>query len=139
MNWMHFMATFCAGLFTGTAVFVAVVQHSAATQLGYETYAKYFSLFYWRAALMQVSLALITVILGLVAWFYGAGFFNLIGALIFIALILYSVIYIKPIDDQLRAAKTEMPTDPESLLTRWGALHRLRAGGAALGFLFFLL
>ena len=55
-------------------------------------------------------------------------------------LIAFTLIVIKPINDQLLREGLD-PSDPEvpELLRSWGALHGVRSATSALAFLFFLL
>ena len=62
-------STMCAGLFCGAALYVNLVEHPARMSCGQELAVREFAPSYWRATIMQVSLALVGLVLGLVeAW-----------------------------------------------------------------------
>src|SRR5215471_7922334 len=60
-------STMCAGLFCGAALYVNLVEHPARMSCGQELAVREFAPSYRRATIMQVSLALVGVVLGLVA------------------------------------------------------------------------
>ena len=60
-------STMCAGLFCGAALYVNLVEHPARMSCGQELAVREFAPSYRRATIMQVSLALVGLALGLVA------------------------------------------------------------------------
>lgn len=130
-----FIASFCAAVFFGAAVYISVVQHPAALDTGGAVPGRFFSPMYRRAAPMQASLAIIGSIAAIVGWIIGSGRLWLLGGLVLLAVVPFTLIWMKSVNDQLK----ETDRDPESaetmeLLHRWGRLHWIRSilGGLAL-------
>jgi hypothetical protein len=66
------LATMCAGLFAGAALYITFVEHPARLECGTELAATVFGPSYRRATLMQASLAAVGLVAALVAWLQGA-------------------------------------------------------------------
>lgn len=130
---LHLTALLCAGIFAGAAIYISVVQHPAALQAGVA--GRLFPPMYARAAPMQASLAVLGSLAGLLAGVTGAaGGASIVGALLLLAVVVFTLVRIKPINDAL-TDRARDPAAPETLelLARWGRLHHLRsvAGGTA--------
>ena len=67
------LATLCAGLFAGAAIYITLVEHPARLECGTELAATEFGPSYRRATVMQVPLAAIGLIAAVVAWVQGRG------------------------------------------------------------------
>ena len=136
----EFLAIVCSGIFAGAAVYISVVQHPASLEVGGAMPAAFFTPMYRRAAPMQASLAVVGSLAGLVAWFAGSGFLWLLGALLLGFAVPFTLVRIKPVNDQLLAPSLD-PEAPEvfELLRRWGRLHRVRSFTSSLAFLLFVL
>ena len=137
---LELFATACAGIFAGAAIYISVVQHPASLQTGAGMAASFFPPMYRRAAPMQGGLAVVGSLAALVAWLGGSGVLWLLGALLLGFVVPFTVLVIKPINDQLLDPGLE-PSDPKvpGLLRRWGELHRVRSASSSLAFLRFLL
>lgn len=129
------IATLCAGTFFGAAVYISLVQHPAAFNAGGVVPGRFFSPMYRRAAPMQASLAVIGSLAAVIASFMAAGWLWLVAGLVFIAVVPFTLICIKPVNDRLK----EPARDPEAvetleLLRQWSHLHWVRSvlGGVAL-------
>jgi len=135
---MHFVALLCAGIFTGAAVYISLVQQPAAREAGVA--ARLFPAMYARAAPMQASLALLGSLCGLLAGVTGsAGGASIVGALLLFAVVPYTLIRIKPVNDALNdPARDPDADDTLALLDTWGRLHHLRSVAGGLAFLCFL-
>jgi uncharacterized membrane protein len=136
----EFLATACSGIFAGAAIYISVVQHPAATEVGDSMAASFFPPMYRRAAPMQASLALVGSLAGLVGWLSGSGVLWLAGALLLGFVIPFTIIRIKPVNDQLLAPGLD-PASPEvpELLRRWGRLHWIRSASSGLAFFLFVI
>ena len=75
------LATMCAGLFAGAAIYITFVEHPARLECGTDLAATEFGPSYRRATLMQASLAAVGLLAALVAWAQGRGVGVLIGGL----------------------------------------------------------
>ncbi|MGI9591126.1 MAG: DUF1772 domain-containing protein [Myxococcota bacterium] len=137
---LELLATACAGLFSGAAIYISVVQHPASLQAGDAMAAGFLPPMYRRAAPMQGGLAIVGSLAALVAWLLGSGALWLIGALLLGFVVPFTILVIKPINDQLLDPGLE-PSDPKvpGLLRRWGELHHVRSASSTLALLLFLL
>jgi hypothetical protein len=120
-----------AALFTGAAVYVSMAEHPARMTLDDRAALAQWKVSYPRAALMQATLALVGFVLGVLEWLVTGSHVWLIGALVLVANVPYTLISIMPINDVLK----EMPVSeagPASRadLVQWGHLH---AGRSLLG------
>ena len=133
------IAATCAGLFAGAACFITIVHHPAASALGDETAARLFPPMYRRAAPMQAGLAVVGSVAGLLAALTGGGALPLLGALLLGSIVPYTLVRMKPTNDQLLAPGLD-PAAPEipGLLERWGRMHGVRSLLSSLAFLIFL-
>src|SRR5256885_10958919 len=77
---LSLLATVCAGLFSGAAIYVNLVEHPARLSCGTELAVKEFGPSYRRGTVMQASLALVGCALGLAAWGRGGDRAVLIAA-----------------------------------------------------------
>ena len=130
------LAIVCSGTFAGAAVYISLVQHPASLEAGGAMPATFFPPMYRRAAPMQAGLAVVGSLAAFVAWLGGSGFLWLLGALLLGFVVPFTVMVIKPVNDQLLAPDLdpEAPGVPE-LLERWGRLHRVRSLTSSLAFL----
>lgn len=137
---LEFLATACAGTFAGAAIYISVVQHPAATEAGDSMAVSLFPPMYRRAAPMQAGLALVGSLAAVFAWLSGSGVLWVTGALLLGSVVPFTIIRIKPINDQLLAPGLD-PTAPEvpELLRRWGRLHWIRSASSGLAFLLFVI
>lgn len=135
-----FVAMFCAAVFFGAAVYISVVQHPAALNTGGAVPGRFFSPMYRRAAPIQASLAIVGSIASIVGWLVGSGLAWLMGGLLLFAVVPFTLIWMKSVNDQLK----EPDRDPESaetmeLLHRWGRLHWIRSILSGLALFLFLI
>jgi len=136
------LATACAGLFCGAALYVNLVEHPARISCAPELAVREFAPSYRRATIMQVSLAMGGLALGLgAAWQLRAAWVAA-GAALLGASVPFTLIVIFPINKRL----LDPALDPRSiqtagLLRRWNMLHGLRTAlsAAAFGLLLFCL
>jgi hypothetical protein len=135
---LELVATLCAGLFAGAAIYVSLVEHPARLESGPELAATEFGPSYRRGAVMQASLAGVGLVTAVGAWVLGCGLPVLIGGLLLGALIPFTLVIIRPINARLLDSGLDR-SSPEAaqLLIRWGQLHAVRsmAGGVAFGLL----
>jgi uncharacterized membrane protein len=123
----EFTATFAASLFTGASIYINLVEHPARMSCGALAITE-FAPSYKRATVMQVLLALISFLSALAAWLMGAGLLWLIGGVLIIIVIPFTLIAILPTNKQL----TDPSLDKNSafakqLLMHWGKLHAVRS------------
>ncbi len=135
---MHFVALLCAGIFTGAAVYISLVQQPAARQAGVA--GRLFPAMYARAAPLQASMAMIGAVSGLSAGVTGsAGGASILGALVLFAVVPYTLVRIKPVNDELNDPNRDPDSsDTLDLLDRWDRMHHLRSIAGAVAFLCYL-
>jgi uncharacterized membrane protein len=122
----EFLATVCAGLFAGAALYISAVEHPARMGCGTAVALAEFRPSYRRATVMQASLAVISFVAAVGAWWLASEWWLLGGALI-IAVVPLTLVVIFPTNKKL----LDTGLDPNSevvraLLTRWGMLHCAR-------------
>ena len=115
------------GLFAGAALYVSLVEHPARMANTLEVALAEFRPSYKRAAVMQVTLAVVGVAGAIGAYFLGRGISTLVAGIVLAIVVPFTLIVIMPISRQLldetRTARTD---DTEVLLERWGRLHNVR-------------
>jgi Domain of unknown function (DUF1772) len=133
------VATMCAGLFAGAAIYINAVEHPARLSCGTPLAIREFAPSYHRATIMQAPLALAGCITGLwSAWSVGDGWLS-VGAILLGAVLPFTLIVILPTNKRL----LDPGLDPNeasatALLTRWGRLHAARSTLSGLAFVLFL-
>lgn len=134
------LGTFCAGTFFGAAVYINLVQHTATLQAGSRCAATFFSPMYRAAAPMQVTLAIGGTVFGGISWYDSGRALWLVGAVLLFSVVPITLVFIKPINDQLlqprgRSAVEDVPV----LLRRWNSRHWVRSMVSGASFLCFLI
>jgi hypothetical protein len=132
------IATLCAGLFAGAALYISLVEHPARLECGTALAATEFGPSYRRAAIMQASLAAVGFLAALAAWAQGAGLAVLFGGILLGLVIPFTLIVILPTNKRLLdPALDRASLEAAELLQRWGRLHAVRsvASGVAFGVL----
>jgi hypothetical protein len=133
---LELIATLCAGLFAGAAIYVSLVEHPARLQCGLALAVAEFGPSYRRAAVMQASLAVVGCIAAVAARALGSAAVVLIAGLLLGAVVPFTLIVILPTNKRL----LDPTLDPGSaeaatLLARWGRLHALRSLASGVAFL----
>src|SRR5438067_11471644 len=121
------LALTVAAVFTGAALYVNVAEQPARLLLDDRALLTEWKPAYRRGAAMQAPLALMGFVLGLAAWWQGrhAGF--LIGAAAMIAPWPWTLLVIKPVNDQLLATAPEQAgAASRAPIRKWGGLHAVR-------------
>ena len=94
---------------------------------------------YKRAAPLQITLALVGFLAGIVAWYQGADFLWLIGSLFLISVVPITLVVIKPVNDILLAPGNNPDSEETGkLLESWGPKHWLRTLVSGASFLMYL-
>lgn len=133
------IATLCAALFCGAAVYINLVEHPArmgcGTRLAFTQWAPSYKL----ATVMQASLAVLGALAGVAAWAFGGGGGWLLGALLIGAVVPFTFLAIMPTNHRLLAPGRD-PDAPETrqLLEAWGRLHAVRSVLSLLATLLYL-
>jgi Anthrone oxygenase len=124
----EFVATFCCLLFAGAAVYINLVEHPARMGCDTKTAATVWAPSYRRATVMQASLALLSFVAGIASCLLGGGTGWLIAAALIGLVVPFTLVVIKPTNDQLLAPERDLASaDTRVLLERWGLLHAVRS------------
>lgn len=133
------LATFCAGLFAGAAVYVSLVEHPARMKSGVDLAIREFGPSYRRGALMQTSLAVVGFLAGVAAWLSNGSLWWLVGGIILVAMIPYTLIVVLPTNKKLLDPSLAQNSELASaLLVRWGRLHAVRTVLGLVAFFIFV-
>lgn len=137
--WISVIATICAGLFAGAAIYVNAVEHPARLSCGTELALREFGQSYHRATVMQALLAVAGCVMGLwSAWAHGDGWLA-VGAILLGAAVPFTLVVILPINHKLLDPALDPQGEATRLLVRWGHLHAVRSALSSASFLLFLL
>jgi uncharacterized membrane protein len=129
------IATLCAGLFAGAAIYITLAEHPARMECGTELAATEFGPSYRRAAPMQASLAGLGLAAAILAWMQGRGLLVLFGGLLLGAVIPFTLVVILPTNKRLLdPALDRRSAETAALLDRWGRLHAVRSVMSAVAF-----
>ncbi len=135
----EFIATACAGIFAGAAVYINLVQHPAAAELGTANAVRFFRQMYQRAAPIQASLALLGALAATWAWWNGSGWLWLVGASLLAFVIPFTLIVIAPTNNRLKDSSLDPASSKaKDLLARWSNLHAVRSIASLASFLVFV-
>jgi len=128
-----FFATLCAGLFCGAAVYINLVEHPARIACGTDVAVRQFAPSYKRATVMQVSLAVAGLILGLAGAWRLRDPLAALGAILLASVAPFTLIVIFPTNKQLLDPALDVRS-AAALLRRWNKLHAVRSILSAAGF-----
>ena len=133
------LATACAGVFFGAAVYINFVEHPARVSCGTELAVREFKPSYERAAVMQGALAVLGCLIGLLAAWLLHDATTAVAAVLLGAVVPFTLIVIFPTNKRL----LDPALDPKSaqaaeLLARWNRLHAVRSGLSGIAFALFL-
>jgi hypothetical protein len=127
-----------AALFTGAAFYVSFAEHPARLKLDDRNALAQWQPSYARGAMMQASLALVSGIAGVWAWWRWRSVWPwLIGGVLMLAIIAWTFAVIWKTNGKLKAtAPDQANAETRALLIQWGNLHwgRTILGAAATAF-----
>ncbi len=77
---------------------------------------------------MQVSLAIVATVAGLAQWLRGSGALWLVGALLIVSVIPFTLVAIMPTNNKLlEPGRDNSSQETRRLLEAWGRLHAVRS------------
>ena len=121
------VALVLAAAFSGAAFYVNEVEQPARLALGDSGLLAEWKLSYARGYRMQASLAAVSGAFGLVAAWQEQHVLWLIGAILILANWPYTLLIIKPVNDQLNAIDNNAANAAaRALLVKWARLHGVR-------------
>ena len=123
----EFLATFCAALFAGAALYINVVEHPSRMTLETRMAAAQWARSYKRATWLQAPLALMSFLSGVAAWLLGAGAEWLVAAVLIGSVVPFTFIGVMPTNRKLLAPNRDLNSaETRALLERWARLHAVR-------------
>jgi uncharacterized membrane protein len=132
---MEAIATLCAGLFAGAAIYINAVEHPARLECGTALAVAEFGPSYRRATVMQASLAAVGLLTGFAAWWWGAGPIVLLAAALLGAVIPFTLLVILPTNKRLLDPSLDRDSaEAVALLSRWARLHAVRSAASTVAF-----
>jgi hypothetical protein len=119
------VATFASGIFAGAAVYISLVEQPARLSCGAELEVAEWRPSYKRGTLMQVPLALIGSLSALASWWFDGGRAWLVGGLLLLLVIPFTLIVILPANKRLESQKLDLQSEEAArLLRHWGGYKR---------------
>jgi uncharacterized membrane protein len=123
----EFTATLSAGLFSGAALYINLVEHPARMECGTALAATVFGPSYRRATIVQVFLAAVSFLAAIGAWVSTSALAWLAGGVLILAVIPFTLIVILPTNKKLLDPSLDRSSDAaRQLLIRWGRLRAVR-------------
>jgi hypothetical protein len=139
LNLFGFLAVGCCGLFAGAALYVNLVEHPARMSCGVDLALREWAPSYKRASVMQASLAVIGGVAGVLAWALLGGLGYLVGALLLLAVVPFTLLVVFPTNKRLLELHAEGQIgNARELLKRWNALHAVRTALSVVAFVLML-
>jgi hypothetical protein len=124
---LEILSTLSAALFAGAATYINLVEHPARIECGADLALTEFGASYRKGAVVMGSLLMLGFLSGTAAWLISVYIWWLIGAVLLLTLIPYTLILIFPISKRLLNSSLESNSSIGlSLLIRWGKLHTVR-------------
>ena len=94
---------------------------------------------YAKASVLQIALAVIGTTAGVAAWYLSSAIGWLVGAVFLISVVPITLVFIKPINDQLLDSSNKLTAaEVEDLLRQWNPRHWARSIVSGIAFILFL-
>lgn len=125
---VQFVAVLSCTLFTGAAIYINLVEHPARMGCGTALAITEWAPSYKRAVGMQVPLAVVSTVAGVVSWFMTNEMLWLFGALLIFTVIPFTLIVLMPTNKILLDPGIDRTSaTTHALLEKWGTLHGVRS------------
>jgi uncharacterized membrane protein len=132
------VATLASGIFAGAAVYVNFVEQPARFSGGVELAVTEWKPSYKRGTMMQAPLAAVGSLAALMSWGVDRGSAWLIGGLLLLLIMPYTIVVILPTNKRLESRELDLRSEEAgSLLRRWGRLHAVRSILSVVAFVIF--
>ena len=128
MEIIEVLAVLACTLFTGASIYINLVEHPARLSCGTEIAATQWAPSYKRATVMQVSLAVVAALAGVMRGLQGGGAIWYWAALLIFSVIPFTAIVVLPTNNKLLApGRDKASAETRQLLETWGRLHAVRS------------
>ena len=122
------LALITAALFAGAAIYINFAEQPARLKLDDRAMLAQWLPAYLRGTLMQAPLAVVSAVLGGWTWWEKGGWFFLLGAVLMLTNLPWTVVVIMPVNRKLGAIGPEGDAALiRPLIKRWGYLHAVRS------------
>jgi hypothetical protein len=132
------LALVAAALFSGAALYINWAEQPARLGLSDQPLLDEWKPAYKRGTMMQAPLAVFGFLLGMGAWWQSGALFWIVGAILMLANLPWTLIVIMPTNNTLMATAVANGESRE-MIKRWGTLHAIRTALGLAGTLAFLL
>lgn len=138
--WLEIISTLSAGLFAGAAIYINLVEHPARVECGTVLAVTEFAPSYHKATRLQAGLAAVGFLSATAAWLMGASVWWLVGGIILVSVIPFTLIVIFPTNKKLLDSALDKSSDEAAkLLARWARLHAVRSVLSLIASLIFII
>lgn len=136
---IELIAIYLSGTFFGAAVYISMAQHPATMKAGVPFACKFFPPMYNLASRLQITLAVGGTLAGIFQWYLVRDSLWAIGAALLFFVIPFTVVVLKPINDQLLDSDSKRSdAQTEDLLSQWAPRHWVRSIVSGLSFAVYL-
>jgi len=133
------LAILATALFAGAAVYVSVVEQPARMACPIEVAIAEWRPSYWRATVMQASLAVFGTLSGIAAGISSGGAVWIVAAFVLSAVVPFTLIVMWSTNKRLEDPQLDLSSaEARDLLARWGRLHAVRTAIALAALLLML-
>jgi len=139
-QYFEILAVLFSGLFAGANVYISLIEHPSRMNCGTQTAVAVFGPTFRRASKLNSAMAVLGFVGGFEAWWFGRGVLWLVGAILLVAVIPFTLVAVMPVNARLLEDDLDRYSpEAKQLLTRWGRLQavRLVLGVAAFATLLF--
>ena len=112
------VATLASGIFAGAAVYVSFVEQPARLSCGVELAVTEWRPSYKRGTRMQAPLAVVGSLAALISWWFDRGSAWLIGGLLLLLIIPYTLVVILPTNKRLESRELDLRSEEAGNLLR---------------------
>lgn len=135
-SYFEILAVLFSGLFAGANVYISLIEHPARMECGMPSAVAGFGPIFRRASKLNSAMAVLGFLGGFEAWWFGRGALWLVGAILLVAVIPFTLLAVMPVNARLLDDDFDSRSpEARQLLRRWGRLQivRLVLGLAAFG------